>query len=64
MNDDMKALHAALDAIALTPQHRRRVSGEQTEECPSWNSMRGYWEETDDLFRERIKKAITEGTYA
>ena len=42
--------------VATRPYINRKVSLEQTEECPIWDSLEGLWMESDVQFRERFKE--------
>lgn len=54
MNDVIK--QKALDELAKSPGVRRKVSTEQTLECPIWSPFDQLWIESDEQLRKRLKQ--------
>jgi len=55
MTEDEKAI---LDALAMQPSFTRLIAVENPEPWMAWSELDGYYIESDDHFRRRIKDSI------
>lgn len=46
-------LNKILDELATQPRITRKISSEETEECPIWSGFDQCWIESDDQLRQR-----------